>query len=108
VTTADTPWLQFEPEQARILLYVQPGASSSEIVGLHDGALKLRVAAAAVDGKANTMVCHLIADAFALPRRCVKITVGAKSRRKTIIITPLDGEAAQKLEEMGKRYDKSS
>jgi uncharacterized protein (TIGR00251 family) len=104
----DTPWLQIEAEQARILLHVQPGASRSEIVGLHGGALKLRVAAAAINGKANALVCQLIADTLALPHSYVKLSVGAKSRRKTIIITPLDGKTAQKLEEMGKHYDKPS
>jgi hypothetical protein len=44
----DTPWLQIEAEQARILLHVQPGARRNNNIGLHDGMLKLRVVAAAI------------------------------------------------------------
>ena len=67
-------------------LHVQPGAARSGFAGEHDGRLKLRLAARAVDGKANEALIEFLADYFGVPRRNVRIAAGLKSRRKRVIV----------------------
>lgn len=69
---------------SEITLHVQPGASKSELAGLHGDALKLRISARAVEGAANAAVLDFVADWLDVPRRAVKLLRGEKSRRKTL------------------------
>jgi hypothetical protein len=63
-----------------------PGAKRTEVVGLHDGALRLRLAAPPVDGKANDEIVAWLAQSLGLPRRGVQLLRGPTSRRKQIQI----------------------
>jgi hypothetical protein len=71
-------------------LHVQPGASRTEFAGMHGQRMKLRLAARAVDGKANEALVEFLAEYYNVPKRDVRITAGLKSRRKRVII---DGAA---------------
>ena len=72
-----------------IRLHVQPKSSWSRIVGLHDGCLKIAVAAPPVEGKANKAVVKFLADIFGVPVRDVTVKSGAQSRRKLIVVKAL-------------------
>jgi uncharacterized protein len=65
---------------------VVPRASRSEIVGEHNGALRVRIAAAPVDGAANEELIHTLARAFKVPRRAVQITAGTAAKLKQVTI----------------------
>jgi uncharacterized protein len=65
---------------------VQPGARRTGAEGLHDGALKLRLVAPPVDGKANEALVAWLAEQLHCPRRAVRVARGATSRRKAIEI----------------------
>jgi uncharacterized protein len=65
-------------------VYVVPRASRSEIVGEHNGALRVRIAAPPVDGSANEELVRTLAKAFKIPRRAVEITAGHNSRLKQV------------------------
>jgi uncharacterized protein (TIGR00251 family) len=67
-------------------LHVQPGASRSEFAGWHGARIKVRLAAPAVDGKANEALVEFLASYFGVPRRSVHIASGLKSRRKRVVI----------------------
>jgi uncharacterized protein len=67
-------------------VHCQPGARKSEVVGVHGGALKIRVAAPAVEGKANVALVAFLADQFGVPQRAVTIVRGETARRKTVHI----------------------
>jgi uncharacterized protein len=67
-------------------LHVQPGAKRSGFAGEHGGRLKLRLAARAVDGKANEALVEFLADYFGVPKRNVRIAAGLKSREKRVVI----------------------
>lgn len=67
-------------------LHVQPGASRSEFAGRHGERIKVRLAARAVDGKANEALVEFLAEYYKVPRRCVRIESGLKSRRKRVVI----------------------
>jgi uncharacterized protein (TIGR00251 family) len=67
-------------------LHVQPGASRTEFAGTHGDRMKVRLAARAVDGKANEALIEFLAAHYNVPRRNVTITSGLKSRRKRVQI----------------------
>ena len=75
-------------------LHVQPGAKKSEFAGEHGGRMKLRLAAPAVEGKANEALVDFLADYFDVPKRNVRIAAGLKSRQKRVII---EGAEPQRL-----------
>ena len=61
-----------------------PNAPRSEIVGWLGDALKIKVHAPPVEGRANEVLCDLLADHFGLPRRAVTVLRGDTSRQKLI------------------------
>jgi hypothetical protein len=67
-------------------LHVQPGASRTEFAGRHGERLKVRLAARAVDGKANEALVAFLAEHYKVPKRNVRIASGLKSRQKRILI----------------------
>jgi uncharacterized protein (TIGR00251 family) len=70
-------------------LHCQPGAKRTEVVGRHGSALKLRVAAPAVEGRANEALIAFLADSFGVPRRNVTLIRGDTGRAKTVrIVSP--------------------
>lgn len=61
--------------------------SRTEIVGEHDGALRVRLKAAPVDGAANEELIRILAKAFDVPRTSVQIVSGHSSKRKLVSIS---------------------
>jgi uncharacterized protein (TIGR00251 family) len=76
---------------------VAPRASRSEIVGEHDGALKVRIAAPPVEGAANRELQRLLAKIFKLPQNAVEILSGSNSKRKVVRLTGADKVALEQL-----------
>jgi hypothetical protein len=70
------------PGVVRVAIHAQPGASRTEIAGLHDNALKVRVAAPALEDRANAELTVFLATQFNVPKRSVELVRGAKSRGK--------------------------
>ena len=59
-------------------------ASHSEIVGEHNAALRVRLAAPPVDGAANEELISVLAQAFGVRKGAVEITAGHTSKRKQL------------------------
>lgn len=74
---------------------VVPRASRSEIVGEHDGALRVRIAAPPVDGAANEELARVLSAAFDVPRSAIEIIAGHSSKSKTVRV---QGASAVALE----------
>ena len=72
---------------------VAPRASRSEVVGEHEGALRVRLAAPPVDGAANNELVGLLARALKVSRTDVAITSGHASRFKRVAISGMAPEA---------------
>lgn len=70
-------------------LHVQPGASRSEFAGKHGERIKVRLAARAVDGKANAALIEFLAEHFKVPKSRISIVSGLKSRQKRVFIDGL-------------------
>jgi hypothetical protein len=68
----------------RIAVQVQPGAKKTEAVGLHGDALKLKLQAPPIEGRANEALVRYLADTLGVPRSAVEITHGHTNRRKVV------------------------
>jgi uncharacterized protein len=65
---------------------VVPRASKSEIVGSHEGALKIRLASPPADGAANAELVKLLAKAAGVSKSAVEILSGQTARTKQLKI----------------------
>ena len=73
-------------------MHVQPGARRTSVAGLHGDALKVRLAAPPVEGKANEALVAFLAGRFAVPKRNATIVSGEHSREKRVEIVGASGE----------------
>jgi uncharacterized protein len=70
----------------RIDVYVQPRASRTMLAGMHDGCIRIRLAAPPVDGAANTALIEFVAERLGIARSRVRIVSGQSARRKRLEI----------------------
>jgi len=73
----------------RLEIKAVPGASKTEFAGVKDGRLRIRLAAAPEDGKANAELLNFLSKALGCPKRDLQLLSGEKSRLKTIAL-PLE------------------
>jgi len=67
-------------------VHVQPGAKRSEFAGQHGERIRIRLAARAVDNRANEALVEFLAAHYGVPKSRVRIAAGLKSRQKRIVI----------------------
>lgn len=79
-------FVQTQIHGLRINMRVQPGASKSELCGVHADLLKLKVRARPVDGAANQAVCEFLAELLKVSKSSVSIVKGETSRTKTVLV----------------------
>ena len=78
-----SPWHRRLADGTIVLaVHAQPGAKRTGISGLHGEALKVRVAAPALEDRANEALIEFLAQRFGVARRDVTLVSGAKSREK--------------------------
>lgn len=82
-----TEWYRRDGELLILTLHVQPGAKRSEVAGLHGEALKIRLAAPPIEGRANDALLKYVAGLFKVPVRQVELRQGAQSRHKVVSVT---------------------
>jgi len=85
------------PAGATVTVRVTPRAGRSEMGGVRDEMLLVRLAAAPVDNAANEALVGLLSDALHVPRRDIRIVSGARSRTKHVLV---DGRRAADLNAM--------
>lgn len=95
-------WLRYSAEHASLTLriHAQPNAKTTTAAGLHGDALKLRIAAPAVDDKANAALLAWLATALDVPRSALRIKAGAATRRKIVEIRPADARLLMRAESL--------
>ncbi|KTC89609.1 DUF167 domain-containing protein [Fluoribacter dumoffii] len=79
-------WYQRDVKDVTLHLYVQPGAKKTEIIGIHEGELKIRLNTPPIEGRANKALLQYIAQLFKVPVRQVILKRGDKSRHKTLLV----------------------
>jgi uncharacterized protein YggU (UPF0235/DUF167 family) len=81
------------PHLLNLPSHATPGARVTEAAGAHGGALRVRLGAPPVDGKANAALIDWAASAFGVPKACVDLLHGASGRHKLLGIQ-FDDQAA--------------
>lgn len=79
-------WYAWRGDDLLLTLRVQPRASRDELVGPLGDALKVRITAPPVDGKANEHLIRFLAKAFGVPRSAVELLSGDTGRDKRFCI----------------------
>jgi uncharacterized protein (TIGR00251 family) len=100
---ADASPVSLTDKGLQVALRLQPGASRDAIDGLVelDGgqvALRVRVTAPAVDGKANAALIKLLAKAWKLPKSSLSLVAGRQDRRKILAVEGEPKELLPRLE----------
>ena len=86
-------WLHTDGDGVILNLHIQPGAKKTEVVGPHGDALKIRLAAPPVDGKANAALLAFIAAKVGAGRTAVELVSGQTSRAKRVCIHAITPQA---------------
>src|SRR6201999_4678347 len=94
------PCLTPHADGVLLQLSVMPNAKRTEVDGLHDGALRVRLAAPPIDGRANEALVAWLAKSLGVPKRGVEVLRGESSRRKQVAIAVAHDVAARWLGEI--------
>ena len=99
MSPAAPPWLGAARDGSLILaLHIQPGAKATAFAGRYGEALKIRLAAPPIDGRANAALCAFLADFCGVPKSAVSLVSGETSRAKRVrIASPPDTARARLL-----------
>lgn len=93
-----TDWIQNEGDAVWLRLHIQPGAKTSGFAGRHGDAMKIRLAAPPVDGKANKALLAYLADFCAVSKSSVELVSGHTSRAKRVRVSGLSAAALMRLQ----------
>jgi uncharacterized protein len=83
---ADAAWARRTADGWSLAIHVQPGAKRSEVAGLHGERLKIRIAAPALDGRANDALVAFVAEKLGIAKGRVAVAKGAQSREKLLVV----------------------
>lgn len=84
MSSDSTHWLRADGDGVVLTLHIQPGAKRTETAGLHGDALKIRLAAPPVDGKANDALIAFLAKTLGVSKSSVELVSGQTSRAKRV------------------------
>lgn len=76
-------WFRLDADGTVTLrVHAQPGAKRSEVAGLHGAAVRIRIAAPALEDRANAALVEFLSEKFGVRRRDVHLVSGDRSREK--------------------------
>lgn len=74
-----------------------PRSSRCEVAGVQDGALKIKITAPPVEGRANEECIRFISDLLRIRKSAISIIAGEKSKNKTILVTGMTAGEIEKI-----------
>jgi hypothetical protein len=77
-------WITDSKSGVIIQVHASPRASKTQVQGLHGEALKIRLQAPPVDGKANETLIEFLAKTLGIPQRQITLISGQTSRQKRL------------------------
>ncbi len=83
-------WIIATRDGCQLTVKATPRATRTEVAGLEEGWLRIRLQAPPVDGRANEALTEFLARQLGLPRRAVTVISGETGRIKRLQITGLD------------------
>lgn len=78
--------LQEHPDGTVLSLQVQPRAGKNQVVGMHNGSLKVKLTSPPVDGAANKNCCAFIGKLLGVAKSNIVIISGESSRHKRVLV----------------------
>jgi uncharacterized protein (TIGR00251 family) len=88
-------WIVATRDGCQLTVKATPRASRTEVAGVEEGWLRLRLQAPPVDGRANAALTEFLAKQLGLPRRAVTVVSGETGRLKRLQITGLGVDATR-------------
>ena len=92
------PWCSAMAGGIRLAVQIMPNAKKSEVVGVLEDALKIRLQAQPIEGKANDTLIRHIAAKLNLPKSAIQITHGLTNKRKILEVSARDLTAEQAMQ----------
>jgi uncharacterized protein (TIGR00251 family) len=98
-------WYRFDPDRnvLCIKVHVQPNARTTEVSGLHGDALKVRLAAPPLEGRANALLIDFLEEKLGVPASRISIARGQKSRAKLVEVSGVSDAALQVIRDWERR-----
>ena len=90
-------WCSVLPGAIRLAVQIAPNAKKTEVIGVLDDALKLKLQAQPIEGKANEALIRFVADTLGVRKSAVAITHGQTNRRKLLEVS-VPGLAVETVE----------
>lgn len=90
-------WLRLGAGRLTLTLHIQPGAKNTEVAGVHGDALKIRLAAPPVNGKANAALLAFLAQRLGVPKSALTVKSGLSARRKVLEVVGAPADTLQRL-----------
>jgi uncharacterized protein (TIGR00251 family) len=90
-------WITETKDGVVLNIHASPRASRNEIQGEHGNALKIRLKAPPVDGKANETLIEFLAELLGVPRRHVTLISGQTSRQKRVAVRDMTKKQTQEI-----------
>jgi uncharacterized protein (TIGR00251 family) len=84
--------IQEVPGGARLRVKVLPRASHTEVAGIQGDLIRIRLAAAPVDGAANQELLRYLAERLVVPKSAVQLVSGHTGRTKVLMVSNVTGE----------------
>jgi len=82
---------------AAIAVRVTPRASKNQIIGaLHDGTIKIHIAAAVSEGQANEELIEYLSSILGVPKDRIEVVAGDTGRDKLVSVLDIDSETLHK------------
>ena len=74
------------PDGIRLCIFLQPKTSRDQIIGLHDGELKIAITSPPVEGAANAHLLKYLSKLFKVPKSSIVLEKGELQRHKQIFV----------------------
>ena len=89
-------WINRSDDSVIITVHAVPRAATAAVQGLHGDALKIRLHAPPVDGKANEALISFLSEKLNIPKSNITLKSGLSQRRKIIAINGLSKSEIEK------------
>jgi uncharacterized protein (TIGR00251 family) len=83
----DGGFFSWQGDDLHLHVHILPRSSSNSVMGIHNGALKIKLTAPPVDGKANRFLVKFMADEFDVPASHISIVRGESGRNKHLCVS---------------------
>ena len=91
-------WCSAVPGGVRLAVQIQPNAKKTEVVGVLGDALKIKLAAQPIEGKANEALVKWLAGTLGVSRSAVTLTHGQTNKKKLLEVAGVGLEDVARLE----------